>query len=133
VESTFVPVFGVQLAAGRNFTAEEDRPKAPRVALISYPLWRERYGGDPAIEGRRINLDGEPARIVGVLPPAFEFPTLARVDVLVPQQLDEPVERKRYAVSMVTAFGRTSATSSPPSAPDSGRKCGSRSSPSKTS
>ncbi|HVX65851.1 MAG TPA: ABC transporter permease, partial [Bryobacteraceae bacterium] len=106
VESTFVPVFGVKLAAGRNFTAEEDRPKAPRVALISYALWRERYGRDPSIEGRRINLDGEPATIVGVLPRDFEFPTLARVDVLFPQQLNEPVERKRNAVSMVTAFGR---------------------------
>jgi putative ABC transport system permease protein len=106
VESTFLPVFGVRLAAGRNFTAADDRPKAPRVALISYALWRERYGGDRAIEGRRVNLDGETATITGVLPPDFEFPTLARVDILVPQQLDEAVERKRAAVSMVTAFGR---------------------------
>ncbi|HEX8984003.1 MAG TPA: ABC transporter permease, partial [Bryobacteraceae bacterium] len=75
-------------------------------AIISHALWRERYGADPKIAGRQLNLDGEAATIVGVLPASFEFPTLARVDVLVPQQLNEPVERKREAVSMVRAFGR---------------------------
>jgi predicted permease len=106
VEWNFLPAFGLRLAAGRNFTREEDQPKAAMAALISYPLWKERYGGDPRIEGRRTSLDGHPATIVGVLPPSFEFPTLAPVDVLFPQQLDEPVERERKAVTMVTAFGR---------------------------
>jgi predicted permease len=106
VEWTFLPVLGIEPAAGRNFRPEEDQPGAARVAIISHALWRERYAADPRIGGRRTLLDGAPATIVGVLPAGFEFPTLAKVDILVPQRLDHAVERKRQAVTMVTAFGR---------------------------
>ncbi len=106
VESTFLPVLGVQLAAGRNFLRHEDQPNAARSAIISNDLWRERYGSDPNIENRRIQVDGRDIAIAGVLPRSFEFPSLAKIDVLLPQQLDEPVERKRASVSMLTAFGR---------------------------
>src|SRR5712672_506788 len=43
VESTFLPTFGVQPALGRNFTAAEDQPQAPKVALLSYGLWQSRF------------------------------------------------------------------------------------------
>ena len=106
VEWTFLPVLGTDLAAGRNFRPEEDQPGAARVAIISHSLWQERYAADPRIGGRRTLLDGAPATIVGVLPAGFEFPTLAKVDILLPERLDHAVERKRQAVTMVTAFGR---------------------------
>src|SRR5882672_4947241 len=82
VESTFLPTFGVQPLLGRNFTPDEDRPDAPKVALLSYGLWQSRFGGDPAIVGRTIPLDGRAARILGVLPRDFEFPTLAQVGLV---------------------------------------------------
>jgi putative ABC transport system permease protein len=103
---SFLPLFGVEPVAGRNFLAEEDRPKAAPTVILSHSLWRERYGGDPKIAGHRIQLNGGPATIAGVLPASFEFPTLAHVDMLVPLQLNEEVERKRQAVSLVTAYGR---------------------------
>ena len=103
---TFLPLFGVEPIVGRNFRPEEDRPKGPAAVLLSNALWRERYGGDPRIAGRQVQLNGEPATIAGVLPASFEFPTLARVDVLLPLQLNEAVERKRETVSPVNAFGR---------------------------
>ncbi|HTS62389.1 MAG TPA: ABC transporter permease [Candidatus Acidoferrales bacterium] len=103
---TFLPLFGVEPVAGRNIRPEEDLPKAPQSIILSHALWRDRYGADPKIAGRQIQLNGEPATIVGVLPGSFEFPTLAQVDLLVALQLNEPVERKRQAVSMVNAFGR---------------------------
>ncbi|MBZ5584555.1 MAG: ADOP family duplicated permease [Acidobacteriia bacterium] len=103
---TFLPLFGVEPAAGRNFRPEEDRPKAAKTVILSHALWRGRYGGDPRIAGRGVQLNGEPATIVGVLPASFEFPTLARVDLLIALQLDEAVERERKAVSMVSAYGR---------------------------
>jgi predicted permease len=106
VASTLLPLFGVEPIVGRNFRPEEDQPKAPTAVLLSYALWRGRYAGDPKIGGRQIQLNGESATIVGVLPASFEFPTLAQVDVLVPLRLDEPVERKRQAVSVVNAYGR---------------------------
>jgi len=109
VASTFLPLFGVEPIAGRNFRPEEDLPKVPQSIILSNALWRERYGGDPKIAGRRVQLNGEPATIIGVLPASFEFPTLAQVDLLIALQLNEAVERKRQAVSMVNAFGRLKA------------------------
>ena len=106
VASSFLPLFGVEPVAGRNFRPEDDQPNAPGSVILSYHLWRERYGSDPKIAGRRMQLNGKPATIVGVLPESFEFPSLAPVDLLVPMQLNEAVERKRQAVSMVNAFGR---------------------------
>ncbi len=89
VEATFLPTLGILPAAGRNFTADEDMPTAPGTALISYGLWRSRFGGDPGIIGRTISIDGARRRVVGVLPADFETPTLARADLVIPQALDD--------------------------------------------
>jgi predicted permease len=106
VAASFLPLFGVEPIAGRNFRPEEDRPKGAQAVILSHALWRERYGGDSQVVGRQVQLNGEPATVVGVLPASFAFPTRAQVDLLVPLQLAEAVERKRQAVSMVNAFGR---------------------------
>ncbi|MBZ5585536.1 MAG: ABC transporter permease, partial [Acidobacteriia bacterium] len=84
-DSYFLPVLGVAPELGRNFTAEEDRPDVPRVALISHALWKTGFGGEARAIGSRIVLDGEPARIIGVLPADFALPSLENADVLVPQ------------------------------------------------
>jgi putative ABC transport system permease protein len=88
VESTFLPLFGIQPLIGRNFTRDEDRPHAPPVALLSYNFWRTRYGGQPNILGLPISLDNVPARIIGVLPKDFVMPTLRPFDIILPQQLN---------------------------------------------
>jgi putative ABC transport system permease protein len=88
VDSDFLPTFGIQPLLGRNFTPEDCRLHSPRVALLSYGLRRSRYGGDPKIVGRSISLDEKPVEIIGVLPAEFEMPTLARADVLIPEELD---------------------------------------------
>src|SRR5437660_5830742 len=106
VESTFLPTFEVQPLLGRNFTREEDQPRAPKVALISFGLWRTRFGGDPGLVGKTISLDAQPARIIGVLPRDFEFPTLARTDLLVPQALDEAAQRAPNTGRVLRTFAR---------------------------
>jgi putative ABC transport system permease protein len=106
VESTFLPTFGVQPIAGRNFTKEEDRPHAPRVALITYGLWRSRFAGDPAVVGRSISVDGQPTTVLGVLPAEFEMPTLGKADMLVPQALDEASSRGKGPQGILRAFAR---------------------------
>lgn len=68
VESNFLETLGVPPALGRSFLSEEDIPNGPRVAMISYGLWRSRFGGDPHAIGRTIQLDGATAVVVGVLP-----------------------------------------------------------------
>jgi putative ABC transport system permease protein len=111
VESTFLPTFKIQPVLGRNFSRDEDRPLAPKVALLSYGLWQSRFGGDRGVIGRSISLDGQPTRIVGVLPGDFEFPTLAHVSVLVPEALDESIVQRNLMGPVVRVFGRMRAGS----------------------
>ena len=106
VESSFLRTLGVAPQLGRDFTADEDRPNAPPVALISYQLWRNHFGADPTIAGKTISLDGQVTRVIGVLPEEFEFPTLERADVVVPQALDETAQRKALPGRVLFGFAR---------------------------
>jgi putative ABC transport system permease protein len=106
VESTFLPTFGITPLLGHNFTRAEDQPRAPKTALLSYGLWQTRFGGARDVVGRTISLDDEPVRIIGVLPRTFELPTLARADLLVPQQLDEAAQHRPAAGSVIRTFAR---------------------------
>src|SRR5467141_364018 len=107
VESTFLPTFGIRPLLGRNFTPEEDRPNAQRVALISYGLWRSRFAGDPNLPGRAISLDGRPTVVVGILPVQFEMPNLGHDDILLPSALDGSTDRGPEARQIILrAFAR---------------------------
>jgi predicted permease len=107
VESTFLPTFEIQPLLGRNFTSDEDRPNAPRVALISYGLWRSRFASDRNLPGRAISLDGKPTVVVGVLPEQFEMPNLGHDDILVPAALDSSTDRGPDARQIILrAFAR---------------------------
>ncbi len=106
VEQTFLPTLGIQPLLGRNFLLDEDRPNAPRVALLSYSLWKSRFGGDPGVLGKTVSLDGTATRIVGVLPPSFEMPTWSAADILVPQALDEEQQRQAHPGRVLRTFAR---------------------------
>ncbi len=67
-------VLGVRPRQGRAFRDEEDLPQASPVVVLSDRLWRERYGADPGIVGRRIAIDGVRREVVGVMPAQFDFP-----------------------------------------------------------
>jgi predicted permease len=88
VDANFLPTLGVSPILGRNFLPEEDRPKGPKVALISYGLWTSHYNRDPGILNRLIDIDGSQVRVIGVLPSDFEMPALEQADVMVPQSVD---------------------------------------------
>ena len=75
----FPRVLGVAPILGRSFTAEEDRPKAPLVVVLSEALWRERFGSDPGVIGRALRLNGRSHTIVGVMPQAASFPDDVRL------------------------------------------------------
>jgi hypothetical protein len=105
VEQTFLPTLGVQPLLGRNFALDEDRPNVP-VAILSFALWKSRFGGDPGVLRKTISLDGNITRIVGVLPASFEMPSLTPADVLLPEALDEKRERQSAPGSVLRAFGR---------------------------
>ncbi len=67
------PMLHVQPALGRGFLPHEEAA-AERVVILSHELWRGRFGGDPAIAGTTLMIDGQPHTVVGVAPPRFEFP-----------------------------------------------------------
>ncbi len=71
VSADYFRVFGAPVALGRTFTPEEDRPGGPAVVVISNGLWRNRFGGDPGILNRSIDLGQEPYVIIGVLGPTY--------------------------------------------------------------
>jgi putative ABC transport system permease protein len=73
VTANFFPLFGVTPALGRNFTADEEQPNGPKVAMLSHRLWQRRYAGDPSIVGRGIAIDGVAHTVVGVLPASFRL------------------------------------------------------------
>ena len=75
VSANFFPTLGIQPQFGRNFLEEEDRPGGGDVAIITYPLWSQRFNRDPGIAGKSIYLDGSPCTVIGVLPASFRPPT----------------------------------------------------------
>ena len=82
VSPNFLALLGVRPVLGRDFLPSEEKPGTAPVLLLSYQLWQSHLGGDPAVIGRSITLDGRSYSIVGVLPPTFRL--LDRSDVLVP-------------------------------------------------
>jgi len=77
VTASFFPVLGVTPLRGRPFTAEEDRPGAPAVVLLSEPLWRRKFGADPSIVGRQVTVNGVAREVVGIMPARFRYPSAA--------------------------------------------------------
>ena len=85
--SDFGRVMGVAPALGRWFTADEDVPDKEHVAVISDGLWKRRFGTDPQVVGKSIQLNGEPYTIIGVMPADFNFPN-PNYEVWAPLALD---------------------------------------------
>jgi putative ABC transport system permease protein len=74
VTSNFFSILGVKPAMGRDFSESDDQPGVERVAIISDALWRSEFGSDANILGRKLRLNGQPATVIGVMPPGFQFP-----------------------------------------------------------
>jgi predicted permease len=74
VTSDFFSVFGVDAFRGRTISQQIERPGVASVAVIGFGLWQRKFGGDPGIIGKAVNIDGELRTIVGVMPQGFAFP-----------------------------------------------------------
>jgi predicted permease len=102
VTANVFPALKVRPVLGRGFLPEDERPGAEPIAILGHQLWQERYGGDPAIAGRTIRLNGRQRTIVGVMPEDFQFPY--EQALWIPLELDPSSEPtgNRY----ISAFGR---------------------------
>lgn len=73
VSREFFPLLGVRPLHGRLLTAEDDQPNAPQVAILAHRLWQSRFGSDPTIVGRTVQINDAPMKVVGVMPEGFQF------------------------------------------------------------
>ena len=100
----FFTVLGVAAALGRTLSAEEERFGGSPAVVISDAFWRTHFNADPSAVGRRLILGGTSRTIVGVMPPAFRYPT-ATTEVWIPAQTPAFLMRERRA-RFYTTVGR---------------------------
>src|SRR5262245_9891903 len=110
VSANLFSLLGVKMKIGRDFTPDEEKPGATRVAILSHGFWQRRFGGEESVIGRTIYLNGNSTIVVGVLPPHFALllPAEAHVptnlDVWMPYAVDY-AKQSRYNHGM-TVIGR---------------------------
>ncbi|HEX6966593.1 MAG TPA: ABC transporter permease [Gemmatimonadaceae bacterium] len=97
VTPNLFPLLGVDPLVGRTFVKGEDRAGGDRVLLLSYGLWQRRFGGDRAIVGRTVTVDGLPYTVVGVMPRRFAFPDRGQVWIPLTPRPQELRENRMYA------------------------------------
>ena len=102
----FFPLLGVAPAHGRVFKPEEFEPGADNVIVLSDRFWTRRFGSDPNVVGRQIQLDGKTVEIVGVMPAGFEHPILwGPVDIWQPLAFT-PEQKTNRGTNYLSSFGR---------------------------
>jgi putative ABC transport system permease protein len=73
----FFKLMGTAPLTGRTFLADEERLGANRTVVLSYELWQHRFGGDPSLVGKALDLDGAATTVIGVMPVGFAYPSWA--------------------------------------------------------
>jgi putative ABC transport system permease protein len=103
VTADIFPILGVQPLAGRYFTSDDDRDGAAGVVVLSHGFWQSQFGGDLSVLGAQILLDGWPHVVIGVMPPAFQFPDrttrLWRPIQLGPQDMEDRNNNELYVIA----------------------------------
>ena len=111
VSAGFFPLLGMQPELGRVFTPEDDQ-LGNHVAILSHSTWQAQFGGDPAVIGRVVRLDGESTTVIGVMPAAFTSVFLwGPGDIFRPLALTE-VEKNNRIENELRLIGRFHATDS---------------------
>jgi predicted permease len=100
----YFTTLGLTPAAGRWFDPREDLPDAPRAVVLSYGLWRSRFGGDPGVVGRTLQIGDEPHEIVGVAPAGTRGVLNAEAALWRPIRLD--LATPTYGAIFLRVIGR---------------------------
>ena len=96
----FFDVVGIAPALGRSFREDDALGDQATVALLGHGLWERRFGGDPAVVGRTLRLDGRPLTVVGVLPRGFELGR-GRTDVWLPLRVEDDGARNAWTLTVI--------------------------------
>ncbi|MET0646172.1 MAG: ABC transporter permease [Pyrinomonadaceae bacterium] len=108
VSASFFPLLRVQPVAGRILTPEDDRVGGERVALVGHGLWQRRFAGDPRLIGQTVRLNDESYRVIGIMPPGFNFPVrkVGGADIWVPHAFDPNASMSKRSSSYLGVLGR---------------------------
>ncbi len=102
----FFPLLGVAPAHGRVFKPEEFEAGADNVVILTDRFWARRFGSDPNIIGRTIQLDGKTVEVIGVMPPGFDHPILwGPIDIWQPLAFTKE-QRTNRGTNYLSSFGR---------------------------
>ena len=103
--ATFFRVLDVPPELGRVYTPEEDAPNGPNVVVLSHRLWERRFGARRDVIGTRLELNGRPATIIGVMPASFGIEG-SRAELWVPMQLDPSLDYRTRTGRYLTSVAR---------------------------
>ena len=103
VSANFFDVLGVAPALGRTFTAAEQEPGMDQVAIVSHGFWQRHFGGEPALLGKVIQMNGRKYTVVGITPAGFDYPV--PMELWVPLALSSGEKADRSKLSL-EALGR---------------------------
>jgi putative ABC transport system permease protein len=91
----FFDVFGIQPLLGRTFVVGEEQEGRNHVAVLSYEVWQQNFGGNPSVIGTSVHIDGFPYTVVGVMPAGFRFPLSTPNLVYTPLRLSKELRTSR--------------------------------------
>ena len=107
VTENFFALLGVEPAIGRSFTSEESQGKysAPPAMLLSDSFWHRRFAADPNVVGRKLTLNSQPVKVVGVLPASFDFASVfapgTPIDAFIPWPLTDKMKPAGNSMAVV--------------------------------
>lgn len=118
VSHDFFNVLGIKPILGRTFVADDDRPGADAVLVLSNAYWHKAFGGDPSVVGRVFEMNDRPHTVVGVLPPVPLYPQENDVYMSVSAcpfraRAEKTINTNRRAFAALTVFGRIKAGVTP--------------------
>ncbi len=91
----FFDVFGIQPLLGRTFAVGEEQEGRNNVAVLSYEVWQQNFGGNPSVVGMSVHLNGFPYTVVGVMPASFRFPLGTPNLIYTPLRLSKELRTSR--------------------------------------
>src|SRR5687767_9576164 len=98
-------MLGVEAAAGRVLTIDDDNPNNSRVVMLSHGLWQRRFGGTTEVLGKTLTLNGDSYTVVGVLPARFVIPN-AETELMVPLRMDQDPRRNERGSNFLRLVAR---------------------------
>lgn len=107
VSANLFQLLGIGAISGRTLFSDDDEPGRRHVAVLTYDCWRQRFGSDPHLIGKNLNLNGEGYQVVGILPTNYSLP-VKEAEVAIPLAPDaDPLRNVRTSTNFLRAIART--------------------------